>query len=77
MKKEMRTVLIVDDSTPIMEKIIPVLGELERKMEIAVLMISRHTNRFCSDLCKKLGTPQLLDISSTVNTIPIPLSAAC
>ncbi|HMH22840.1 MAG TPA: response regulator transcription factor [Puia sp.] len=123
MKNNSKTVLIVDDSILIMERMIPIIEEIEnisfvvhagsyeeglevlnrltpdmvlldinlpdksgiellriikeRKLEIAVLMISNHTEPFYRDICKKLGARYFLDKSSDIDILPSVLAAAC
>ena len=123
MKKEGKTVLIVDDSILVIERMIPILEEIEnisfvihagsyeegieilnrltpdmvlldinlpdrsgiellriireRRLEIAVLMISNHADRYYKDICKKLGARYFLDKSTDIHLIPSVLSAAC
>src|SRR5258708_7624395 len=123
MKKERKTVLIVDDSILVVERMIPILEEIEnisffihagsyaegieilnrltpdmvlldinlpdksgiellriireRRLEIAVLMISNHADQYYKDICKKLGARYFLDKSTDIDLIPSVLAAAC
>jgi DNA-binding NarL/FixJ family response regulator len=123
MKKDNRTVLIVDDSILIMERMIPIMEEIEnisfvvhagsykeglevlsrltpdmvlldinlpdksgiellriiqeRRLEIAVLMISNNADPYYRNICKKLGAQHFLDKSTDIDLIPSVLSAAC
>ncbi|HEY4062955.1 MAG TPA: response regulator [Puia sp.] len=123
MQKGKKTVLIVDDSILITERIIPILEDMEnisfvlhagsykegleslsrlspdmvlldinlpdksgiellrvireRKMEIAVLMISNHADTYYREICQKLGARAFLDKSNDMDLIPMILNAAC
>ena len=123
MKNEKKTVLIVDDSILITERMIPMMEEIEnisfvvhagsyaegleilnqltpdmvlldinlpdksgidllriikeRRLEIAVLMISNHADQYYKDICKKLGARYFLDKSTDIDLIPSVLAEAC
>jgi DNA-binding NarL/FixJ family response regulator len=123
MKNDKKTVLIVDDSILIMERMIPILEEMEnisfvvhaasfkegmevlsrlspnmvlldinlpdksgvellriihqRRLEIAVLMISNHSDPYYREVCQKLGARGFLDKSNDMDLIPMALTAAC
>ena len=123
MKNEKRTVLIVDDSILIMERMIPILDEIEnisfvvqagsfregievlntlkpdmvlldinlpdrsgiellrviheQHTEVAVLMISNHSDNYYREACRRLGARDFLDKSKDMDRLAGALSMAC